>query len=262
MPRGARVRFITAVYIRHPSYSLEYFIVTGRDRERLDRIARELPRLHVLQSDVTDTKSMTALTARVKSEFPALNVLINKAGIMRKINWQDRGLDLEDIGREIATNLPALVRMVTQSCRSCRRSRAPPSSMSRRAGRSRPFRGRRFMARPKRAFTRLRSAYACSSRIRRSKCSSWRRLRRARRDKMPSTKRTSEARPSWTSMSWFAKPSKEWSAINLEILPGMRKVLRFMRRVAPGFMVKALSGSIDAMLAQTKLLPASGAPES
>jgi uncharacterized oxidoreductase len=42
----------------------------------------------------------------------------------------------------------------------------------------------------------------------------------------------------------------------LEILPGVSKVMRLMSRIAPGLMVKALSGSVDAMLAQTKQLPA------
>ncbi len=42
----------------------------------------------------------------------------------------------------------------------------------------------------------------------------------------------------------------------LEILPGVSKVMRLMSRIAPGLMVKALSGSVDAMLAETKQLPA------
>jgi uncharacterized oxidoreductase len=38
----------------------------------------------------------------------------------------------------------------------------------------------------------------------------------------------------------------------LEILPGLSKVLKLMSRIAPNLMVKATSGSMDAMLAQTK----------
>jgi uncharacterized oxidoreductase len=38
----------------------------------------------------------------------------------------------------------------------------------------------------------------------------------------------------------------------LEILPGFAKVLRLKSRIAPNLMVKATSGSMDAMLAQTK----------
>jgi len=38
----------------------------------------------------------------------------------------------------------------------------------------------------------------------------------------------------------------------VEILPGFSKVLKLMSRIAPNLMVKATSGSMDAMLAQTK----------
>jgi uncharacterized oxidoreductase len=48
----------------------------------------------------------------------------------------------------------------------------------------------------------------------------------------------------------------------LEILPGLSKLLRFMSRVAPQFMVNALSGPVDAMLAETKLLAANSPRES
>jgi uncharacterized oxidoreductase len=37
-----------------------------------------------------------------------------------------------------------------------------------------------------------------------------------------------------------------------EILPGLSKVLRTLSRISPALGVKALSGSVDAMLAQTK----------
>jgi uncharacterized oxidoreductase len=37
----------------------------------------------------------------------------------------------------------------------------------------------------------------------------------------------------------------------LEILPGLSRVMKLMSRIAPNLMVKAASGSIDAMLART-----------
>jgi len=39
---------------------------------------------------------------------------------------------------------------------------------------------------------------------------------------------------------------------HLEILPGVSKVLKLMSRIAPGVMIKALSGPVDAMLAKTR----------
>jgi uncharacterized oxidoreductase len=89
-------------------------IITGRDQAKLDRIRKEHPLFHTIQSDVSDPQAIVALYERVSREFPALNILINNAGIMRKINLQDKGGDLEDISREIETNLIGPVRMVKQ----------------------------------------------------------------------------------------------------------------------------------------------------
>jgi short-subunit dehydrogenase involved in D-alanine esterification of teichoic acids len=49
----------------------------------------------------------------VTKEFPDLNVLMNNAGVMRAINFHDRGDDLFlDITREIDINLSGPIRMV------------------------------------------------------------------------------------------------------------------------------------------------------
>ena len=88
-------------------------IVTGRDQEKLDAAKRKLPGVHVLQSDVSDPAAITALYATVQAQFPALDTLINNAGIMRNLNLnQDH--DLTDVTREIETNLSGPVRMIQQ----------------------------------------------------------------------------------------------------------------------------------------------------
>lgn len=87
-------------------------IVTGRDPERLRRAQVKVPGLHVIQNDVT--RSVAELHAEVTSRFPSLNVLINNAGIMRKVDLQDSRADVLELMREIDTNLTAPIRMVTQ----------------------------------------------------------------------------------------------------------------------------------------------------
>jgi uncharacterized oxidoreductase len=87
-------------------------IVTGRDAAKLDRLKKEQPALHTIQSDASDPKAIEALYETVTRQFPKLNVLINNAGIMRKINLQDRGGDLKNIGLEIEINLLGVIRMV------------------------------------------------------------------------------------------------------------------------------------------------------
>lgn len=88
-------------------------IATGRDQKRLDDAKRVLPSLHIIKSDVSDPAAIVSLYAEVVARFPALNVLINNAGIMRNLKLNDsRGL--EDLTREIEINLNGPVRMVQQ----------------------------------------------------------------------------------------------------------------------------------------------------
>lgn len=60
-------------------------IVTGRDRKKLDATSRLLSNVHVFQSDVSDPEAITALREAVLERFPALDVLVNNAGIMRNL---------------------------------------------------------------------------------------------------------------------------------------------------------------------------------
>ena len=61
-------------------------IVAGRSQPKLDVTRQRLPGVHAIQSDVSDVTAIASLYQRIASEFPGLNVLINNAGIMRKIN--------------------------------------------------------------------------------------------------------------------------------------------------------------------------------
>ncbi len=86
-------------------------IVTGRNREKLDAASQSHPGIHAFQSDVSDPEAIAALHGKVLEQFPALDVLVNNAGIMRNLNLnQDR--DLIDVTREIEINLCGPVRMV------------------------------------------------------------------------------------------------------------------------------------------------------
>ncbi len=88
-------------------------IVTGRDQAKLDAARRDLAGVHAIQSNVSDPAAVAALHAHVLAEFPALDTLINNAGIMRNLDL-NQGRDLLDVTREIETNLNGPVRMVQQ----------------------------------------------------------------------------------------------------------------------------------------------------
>src|ERR1700722_4248412 len=61
-------------------------IVTGRDQHRLDAADAALPGVHTFQSDVSDPGAIALLRARGLAAFPALDVLVNNAGIMRNLD--------------------------------------------------------------------------------------------------------------------------------------------------------------------------------
>jgi uncharacterized oxidoreductase len=89
-------------------------VVTGTDAGKLADAKRRLPHLHTIQSDAADPAAIGRLYQTVTQQFPALNVLINNAGIMRKINLHGPAPDVHDITREIEINLVAPIRMVKQ----------------------------------------------------------------------------------------------------------------------------------------------------
>jgi uncharacterized oxidoreductase len=88
-------------------------LVTGREPEKLNAAARALPGIHPLQSDASDPSAIERLHETVLAQFPALDTLINNAGIMRNLKLnQER--DLMDVIREIDINLSGPVRMIQQ----------------------------------------------------------------------------------------------------------------------------------------------------
>lgn len=89
-------------------------IVTGRNLEALSTVKKRFPNVHTFRSDVSDPGDIEKLYKDVTGQFPALNIIINNAGLMRLIDLQDETLDLENINREIITNLSGTIQMVQQ----------------------------------------------------------------------------------------------------------------------------------------------------
>lgn len=89
-------------------------IITGRDPEKLDKAKKQFPNIYTFQSDVSKPKEIEKLYIEVTQQFPELNIIINNAGIMRNLDLQDTSMDLENITREIAINLSGPIRMVHQ----------------------------------------------------------------------------------------------------------------------------------------------------
>jgi uncharacterized oxidoreductase len=89
-------------------------IITGRNLDALIKTKQLFPNVNTFQSDVSHPKEIERLYRDVSQQFPDLNIIINNAGLMRLINLQDSTLDLENINREVATNLSGTIQMVHQ----------------------------------------------------------------------------------------------------------------------------------------------------
>lgn len=84
-------------------------IVAGRRQALLDEIAAKHPGMRGVRLDVQDGASIAALAARVRSEFPALNVLVNNAGIIAPEDWAGGAVDMAGVRSMIETNITSVL---------------------------------------------------------------------------------------------------------------------------------------------------------
>jgi uncharacterized oxidoreductase len=88
-------------------------IVTGRRQAVLDAIKAQHPKLHTIQSDIADPKQIAELAARLKADFPALDVLMNNAGVGAAMNLTTPASDLARLTSEVDINLGGVIRMTS-----------------------------------------------------------------------------------------------------------------------------------------------------
>jgi uncharacterized oxidoreductase len=75
----------------------------------LDQVKAKHPKLHTIQSDVADPAQIAALAARVKPNFPKLDVLMNNAGIMLYKNLKAPAADLAGLMAEMNVNVGGVI---------------------------------------------------------------------------------------------------------------------------------------------------------
>lgn len=85
-------------------------IVAGRRREALDAAIAGRERMHAVTLDIDDPAAIEDFARRVVADHPALNVLINNAGIM-KLEDASALRDLGDAEATIVTNLLGPIRL-------------------------------------------------------------------------------------------------------------------------------------------------------
>ena len=88
-----------------------HVIVAGRRKQALDETTAANPGMTSLTLDIQDPANIRSFAAELAARYPALNVLINNAGIMRTERLQAQQEDLADAESMVATNLLGPIRL-------------------------------------------------------------------------------------------------------------------------------------------------------
>ena len=86
-------------------------VIAGRRKSALESTVAANPAMKFLTLDIEDPKAIQAFAAQVAEQFPALNVLVNNAGIMRVEKVLEQPEDLVDAEAMITTNLLGPIRL-------------------------------------------------------------------------------------------------------------------------------------------------------
>ena len=88
-------------------------IVTGRRQAVLDAVKSRHPKIHTIQSDIADPTQIATLAARLKADFPTLDVLMNNAGVGIAMDLKVPASDLAALTSEVDINLGGVIRMTS-----------------------------------------------------------------------------------------------------------------------------------------------------
>ena len=88
-----------------------HVIIAGRRKQALDETTAANPGMTSLTLDIENPVKIRSFAAQLAARHPALNVLINNAGIMRAENLQAQQDNLADAEATIATNLLGPIRL-------------------------------------------------------------------------------------------------------------------------------------------------------
>lgn len=87
-------------------------IITGRNRERLDRALQFLPGAVAIQGDVSDAADVEAWVEKINREHPDLGILINNAGAAFLYNLATAEVNAyEKAAEEMLTNYLSVIRL-------------------------------------------------------------------------------------------------------------------------------------------------------
>ena len=86
-------------------------IIAGRRKQLLDEVTAANEGMQSIALDMQSGTAVSAFASEISERFPALNVVINNAGIMRAEKLQKQQADLADAEAIITTNLLGPIRL-------------------------------------------------------------------------------------------------------------------------------------------------------
>jgi uncharacterized oxidoreductase len=86
-------------------------IISGRRKDALAAVTAANPGMQSAVVDVQDPAALDAFAARVAADYPALNVLLNNAGIMKPEDLKDSSESFDVAEATVKTNLLAPMRL-------------------------------------------------------------------------------------------------------------------------------------------------------
>ncbi len=86
-------------------------VIAGRRQTVLDETTAASPGMKSLVLDIESPEAIKSFAAKVASQFPSLNVLINNAGIMRTEDLAAEAIDLSTAESIVTTNLLGPIRL-------------------------------------------------------------------------------------------------------------------------------------------------------
>jgi uncharacterized oxidoreductase len=87
-------------------------IIAGRRKQALDATTAANPGMKSATLDIKNAASIRAFAAQITKDYPALNVVINNAGIMRPEVLKNQKDDLADAEAIVTTNLLGPIRLI------------------------------------------------------------------------------------------------------------------------------------------------------
>ena len=87
-------------------------IITGRNLSKLVKVQAEFPKIHIIQSDVTNLNDVEALATQIQKNFGGVDILLNNAGIMNLLDTGNESNNLQIQMNEIEINFNSPIRLL------------------------------------------------------------------------------------------------------------------------------------------------------